>query len=87
MPVTARLGSCPGRGLERYPVRSPGQRLRRDLAYLIQGPPGTGKTFVLAHLAQLLVADGFCVLVTALTHRAIDNTLNKISTGSGSAAL
>ena len=49
-----------------------------DLFHLIQGPPGTGKTFVLAHLVQLLVADGQRVLVTALTHRAINNALNKI---------
>lgn len=49
-----------------------------DLLYLIQGPPGTGKTWMLAHLAKLLVADGQRVLVTALTHRAIHNALNKI---------
>lgn len=49
-----------------------------DLLHLIQGPPGTGKTLMLAHLARLLVADGRRVFVTALTHRAIHNALNKI---------
>ena len=49
-----------------------------DLLHLIQGPPGTGKTLMLAHLAQLLVQDGKRVFVTALTHRAIHNALNKI---------
>lgn len=49
-----------------------------DLYHLIQGPPGTGKTWVLANLAKLLVDDGLRVLVTALTHRAIHNALNKI---------
>jgi len=50
-----------------------------DLLHLIQGPPGTGKTLMLAHLAKLLVEDGRRVFVTALTHRAIHNALNKIA--------
>jgi DNA replication ATP-dependent helicase Dna2 len=49
-----------------------------DLLHLIQGPPGTGKTLMLAHLARLLAQDGLRVFVTALTHRAIHNALNKI---------
>ena len=49
-----------------------------DLLHLIQGPPGTGKTLMLAFLAKLLVDDGQRVLVTALTHRAIHNALNKV---------
>jgi DNA replication ATP-dependent helicase Dna2 len=49
-----------------------------DLFHLFQGPPGPGKTFALAHLVRLLVEDGQRVLVTALTHRAINNALNKI---------
>ncbi len=59
-------------------IESVAQSYATDLLHLIQGPPGTGKTLMLAHLAQLLAQDGLRVFVTALTHRAIQNALDKI---------
>ncbi len=55
------------------------QAYATNFVYLIQGPPGTGKTRVLAHLAQLFADEGERVLVTAATHRAINNALNKVA--------
>ncbi len=52
-------------------------------AYLIQGPPGTGKTWVLAQLATELARQGQRVLLTAFTHRAVNNALLKIAETTG----
>jgi len=47
--------------------------------YLIQGPPGSGKTLLLAHLAVEFAKEGKKVLITASTHTAINNALQKAS--------
>ena len=65
-------------GLNETQAEAVAQAYATDLYHLIQGPPGTGKTCVLAQLVRLLVADGYRVMVSALTHRAINNALNKI---------
>lgn len=51
---------------------------------LIQGPPGTGKTYVLARIVTALSARGFRVLVTAYTHRAVNNALRMVALADGS---
>lgn len=48
--------------------------------FLIQGPPGSGKTRLLAHLAHQFAIEGKKVLITAPTHTAINNALQKCST-------
>lgn len=68
-----------GEGLNESQIEAVAISYGTDLLHLIQGPPGTGKTLMLAHLARLLVNDGRRVFVTALTHRAIHNALNKIA--------
>jgi DNA replication ATP-dependent helicase Dna2 len=66
-------------GLNESQAEAVAQAYATDLVYLIQGPPGTGKTLVLTHIARLLAEEGERVLVTALTHRAINNALNMIA--------
>ena len=66
-------------GLNDSQIESVAMSYAADLLHMIQGPPGSGKTLMLAYLARLLVKDGQRVFVTALTHRAIHNALNKIN--------
>ncbi|HVL48769.1 MAG TPA: AAA domain-containing protein [Candidatus Thermoplasmatota archaeon] len=53
------------------------RRVAQQGVALIQGPPGTGKTTVIAHLIRLLRESNQTVLVTAHTHVAIDNALER----------
>jgi len=45
---------------------------------IIQGPPGTGKTFRIASLCEKLCSEGYSVLVTALTNRALMEVAEKL---------
>ena len=46
--------------------------------FLIQGPPGTGKTTIICETIQYLAKQGKKVLLSAQTHLAVDNVLQRI---------
>lgn len=45
---------------------------------IVQGPPGTGKTYRISQLCEILCVNGFSVLVTALTNRALIEVADKL---------
>lgn len=47
--------------------------------HLVQGPPGSGKTRLIASLASVLGRAGRRVLITAYTHRAVNNALRGLA--------
>ncbi|MBX5457365.1 MAG: AAA family ATPase [Thermogemmatispora sp.] len=55
---------------------------RRALAVkdllLVQGPPGTGKTHTISEIVRACTRRGERVLVTARTHKAVDNVLRSL---------
>ncbi len=61
------------------------QALERALSVkdllLIQGPPGTGKTHTISEIARQCASRHQRVLVTARTHRAVDNVLSNLPQG------
>jgi hypothetical protein len=52
-------------------------------AFLVQGPPGTGKTQVIAESVRRLIARGERVLLTAPTHVALDEVLERVASEPG----
>lgn len=54
------------------------EQLAKSDSVIIQGPPGTGKTFRIARLCEKLCTEGYSVLVTALTNRALMEVAEKL---------
>ena len=52
--------------------------LNTEDIFLIQGPPGTGKTTVICEMIQYLAKQGNKILLSAQTHLAVDNVLQRI---------
>jgi uncharacterized protein len=72
------------------PVLDAAIRLARDLDHgvlPIQGPPGTGKTWTGARMIAALVADGKRVGITAQSHKAITNLVDKTAEAFAEAGL
>ena len=46
---------------------------------LIHGPPGTGKTTVIVEIIRHVIANGGRVMMTAPTHVAVDNVLERVA--------
>ena len=56
-------------------------QLNMTSSLILNGPPGTGKTFHISQLVANLCTEGFSVLVTALTNRALLEIAKKGSMG------
>ena len=46
---------------------------------IILGPPGTGKTTVIVEIIRHVIANGGRVMMTAPTHVAVDNVLERVA--------
>lgn len=73
IPEVAEIGN-----LDSSQVAAFSQCIGRQPVTLVQGPPGTGKTTFAAHLCKYLLHQGYEVIVTAFTHDAINNLLERI---------
>lgn len=79
-PFAARRFRQRGEALKLTPSQTDAfaQALACENYATIKGPPGCGKTYVIARIVAQAVADGLRVLVTAQTHKAVNNALAAI---------